>query len=100
MKWRPRSDLNTHRPLRRRLPSFGRGVLERANGVEPSRASLATMPRTMRARVLVPRDGLEPPFSANQALVLPLDERGVLNQAVAFVGHRTKWGDGVYLQHL
>ena len=25
--------------------------MERANGVEPSRASLATMPRTMRARV-------------------------------------------------
>ena len=78
MKWRPRSDLNTHRPLRRRLPSFGQGELERANGVEPSRASSATMPRTMRARVLVPRDGLEPPFSANQALVLPLDERGVV----------------------
>jgi hypothetical protein len=34
------------------LPSFGRGELERANGVEPSRASLATMPRTMRARVI------------------------------------------------
>lgn len=26
--------------------------MERANGVEPSRASLATMPRTMRARVI------------------------------------------------
>ena len=30
----------------------GRGDLERANAVEPSRASLATMPRTMRARVI------------------------------------------------
>ena len=38
--------------LEGRLPSAGRGKLERANGVEPSRASLATMPRTMRARVL------------------------------------------------
>ena len=37
-----------------RIPGFaptGRGKLERANGVEPSHASLATMPRTMRARV-------------------------------------------------
>ena len=51
--WRPELDSNQHRRLRR--PStgpFGRGELERANGVEPSRASLATMPRTMRARVI------------------------------------------------
>ncbi len=27
--------------------------------------------------MLVPRDGLEPPFSGNRPLVLPLDERGV-----------------------
>lgn len=49
--WRPELDSNQHRRLRR--PSTGsidRGELERANGVEPSRASLATMPRTMRAR--------------------------------------------------
>jgi hypothetical protein len=36
--------------LEGRLPVRRPGELERANGVEPSRASLATMPRTMRAR--------------------------------------------------
>src|SRR5215472_6667763 len=39
--------------LEGRLPVLpARADLERANGVEPSRASLATMPRTMRARVI------------------------------------------------
>jgi hypothetical protein len=38
--------------LEDRLPSFGRGNLERANRVELSHASLATMPPTMRARVI------------------------------------------------
>ncbi len=46
--------------LEGRLPSFGLGEMERANGVEPSRASLATMPRTMRARVLVGVAGFAP----------------------------------------
>ncbi len=51
--WRPELDSNQHRRLRRpSTGSVGRGELERANGVEPSRASLATMPRTMRARVI------------------------------------------------
>jgi hypothetical protein len=51
--WRPELDSNQHRRLRRpSTGSIGRGELERANGVEPSRASLATMPRTMRARVV------------------------------------------------
>jgi hypothetical protein len=51
--WRPELDSNQHRRLRRpSTGSVGRGKLERANGVEPSRASLATMPRTMRARVI------------------------------------------------
>ena len=51
--WRPELDSNQHRRLRR--PSTGPSAgasLERADGVEPSRASLATMPRTMRARML------------------------------------------------
>ena len=38
--------------LEGRLPVRRPGRLERASGVEPSRASLATMPRTMRARVI------------------------------------------------
>ena len=51
--WRPELDSNQHRRLRRpSTGSIGRGKLERANGVEPSRASLATVPRTMRARVI------------------------------------------------
>src|SRR5215467_3153172 len=51
--WRPGLDSNQRRRLRR--PSTGPSAgarLERANGVEPSRASLATMPRTMRARLI------------------------------------------------
>lgn len=63
--------------LEGRLPVHRSAHLERANGVEPSHASLAKMPRTMRARVLVPRDGLEPPYVANRATVLPLNERGI-----------------------
>ena len=50
--WRPELDSNQRRRLRRpSTGSVGRGELERANGIEPSRASLATMPHTMRARV-------------------------------------------------
>ena len=62
--WRPELDSNQHRRLRRpSTGSIGRGELERANGVEPSRASLATMPRTMRARVLVAAAGFAPATS-------------------------------------
>jgi hypothetical protein len=43
------------------------GELERANGVEPSHAPLATMPRTMRARDLVAAAGLAPATSEFQA---------------------------------
>ena len=62
--WRPELDSNQRRRLRRpSTGSVGRGDLERANGVEPSRASLATMPRTMRARVLVAAAGFAPATS-------------------------------------
>ena len=62
--WRPELDSNQRCRLRRpSTGSIGRGELERANGVEPSRASLATMLRTMRARVVVAAAGFAPATS-------------------------------------
>ena len=88
--------------------SAGRGELERANGVEPSRASLATMPRTMRARVSESWSGrqdlhLRPPSSRLGRLLLTYALRvdtptGVAPASSRFAGDRLRLlGHGVML---